>query len=178
VWLAWLTVEIRRQSTADEAAKADVIVIMGAAEYRGRPSPILKARLDHGLDLYKHGFAPRLITTGGAGGDPSFTEGGVGRRYLMQQGVPGEAIILESEGETTVHSLAIVAELMRRMDLHSCIIVSDGYHIYRAKKLLEAKGFHVYGSPRSIKEETRWRDWWLYARQAVGYTLYLGGVPI
>jgi uncharacterized SAM-binding protein YcdF (DUF218 family) len=178
VWLGVLTVRIHRQSTVDEARAADVIVVMGAAEYRGKPSPVLKARLDHGFSLWQRRLAPHIITTGGAGGDPVFTEGTVGRNYLITRGVPGEAIILEDEGATTVHSTVAVAEIMSRMGLRSCILVSDGYHIYRAKKLLEARGVRVYGSPRAIKAATGWRDWWLYARQAAGYSLWRLGVPI
>lgn len=177
-WLGWLTKQIHAQSTVDEAREADVIVIMGAAEYRGKPSPVLKARLDHGLSLYKRDLAPRFLTTGGAGGDPVFTEGTVGRNYLISRGVPSEAIIMEDEGESTVHSTVAVAEIMARMGLESCILVSDGYHIFRAKRMLEARGLRVYGSPRAIKPETGWRDWWLCVRQAVGYSLWRLGVPI
>src|SRR4026209_2931621 len=81
-----VSVRIQRESARDEAQPADVILVLGAAEYRGRPSPVLKARLDHALDLYKREMAPRIMTTGGAGGDPVFTEGGVGRSYLMGKG--------------------------------------------------------------------------------------------
>lgn len=178
LWLGWVTVQIRAQSTVDEAQAADVIVVMGAAEYRGKPSPVLKARLDHGLGLYNRKLAPWIVTTGGAGGDPVFTEGTVGRNYLIGKGVPSESIILEDEGGTTVHSTVAVAEIMSRMGLESCILVSDGYHIFRAKKMLESRGLRVYGSPRTIKTEAAWRDWWLYARQAVGYGLWRIGVPI
>lgn len=178
IWIGVLTVRIHLQSTVDEATQADVIVVMGAAEYRGKPSPVLKARLDHAFSLYERHLAPRILTTGGAGGDPVFTEGSVGRNYLMGKGVPSEAIILEPEGETTVHSTVAVGEIMARMGLGSCILVSDGYHIFRAKKMLESRGIRVYGSPRAIKEETGWRDWWLYARQAAGYSLWQLGVAI
>ncbi|MGE5489461.1 MAG: YdcF family protein [bacterium] len=173
-WIAW---RIERQSTRDEARSADVILIMGAAEYRGKPSPVLKARLDHGLELYRNKLATRILTTGGAGGDPVFTEGEVGREYLIRQGVPSEAILVESEGSSTVHSTSAAAEIMRRMGLRSCIVVSDGYHIFRAKKMLEARGFHVYGSPRPEKH-ARPKDWWVYVRQAVGYVLWSVGVTI
>src|SRR3984885_1780331 len=135
--IAWLSVRIERQSTRDEAQPADVILVLGAAEYRGRPSPVLKARLDHALDLYRKGLAPRMMTTGGAGGDPVFTEGDVGRDYLTSQGVPPEAIVVEREGGSTVASTALAGEIMRRMGLQSAIVVSDGYHIYRVKKMLE-----------------------------------------
>lgn len=178
IWVAAVTLQIRKQSIVDEARKADVIVIMGAAEYRGKPSPVLKARLDHGLDLYRKGMASRILTTGGAGGDPVFTEGVVGRNYLMSHGVPPEAILLEGEGQSTMHSTTAVAEIMRRSGLTSCILVSDGYHIYRSKKMLEFRGLEVYGSPRSIKQAPGLPDWLLYLRQAAGYVLWSIGITI
>src|SRR5689334_20273747 len=81
VQIAYLSFQVERQSARDEAREADVILVLGAAEYRGRPSPVLRARLDHALDLYQRRLAPRIMTTGGSGGDPVFTEGGVGRTY-------------------------------------------------------------------------------------------------
>jgi uncharacterized SAM-binding protein YcdF (DUF218 family) len=179
VFLLFVSTEIGRQSTRDEAQPADVILVLGAAEYRGRPSPVLKARLDHGLDLFHRKLAPRILTTGGAGGDPDYTEGGVGRDYLVQHNVPSEAIIVEPEGETTVHSTAAAGEIMRRMGLKSCILVSDGYHIFRAKKMLEFSGITVYGSPRpSANPPSKWEQWWLYFRQAVGYLLWVFGINV
>jgi uncharacterized SAM-binding protein YcdF (DUF218 family) len=169
---------IEQQSTLDEARAADVILILGAAEYRGKPSPVLRGRLDHGLELFHARKAPLILTTGGAGGDPTFTEGEVGRDYLVRQGVPSEAILVESEGETTMHSIAAAGEIMRRMDLKSCIVVSDGYHIYRTKKMLEKLGFEVYGSPRPETAHNESRQQWLYLRQAVGYLLWRWGIPI
>jgi len=172
----YVSFEIGRQSTIDEAHPADVILVLGAAEYRGKPSPVLKARLDHALTLYKKKLAPALITTGGAGGDPDYTEGAVGRSYLIEHDVPSEAIIVEPEGETTAHSIAAAGEIMQRMGLKSCILVSDGYHIFRAQKMLEFRGIKVYGSPRqsSAKEENG--QWWLYVRQSVGYLLWSVGL--
>jgi uncharacterized SAM-binding protein YcdF (DUF218 family) len=177
-YLALVANQIRRQSNIEEARPADVIIIMGAAEYRGRPSPVLKARLDHGLDLYQRKLAPRILTTGGAGGDPVFTEGEVGRDYLVRRGVPSEAILLEDQGESTMHSIAAAAEIMRRMNLKSCIVVSDGYHIFRVKKMLEFRGIDVYGSPRPSVPKGTWRETWLYIRQAIGYVLWRIGVTI
>lgn len=170
--------DIQRQSTVDEAQPADVILVLGAAEYRGHPSPVLQARLNHALFLYRQGLAPRILTTGGKGGDPTFTEGEVARAYLSKHEIPSEAIIVESEGESTVHSIAASAEIMRRMNLHSCIVVSDGYHIYRVKKMLEFQGMDVYGSPRPSLQREDWRQEWLYFRQAVAYGLWRIGIPI
>lgn len=171
--------EIRLQSTVDEAQPADVIVVLGAAEYRGRPSPVLEARLNHALFLYRQGLAPRILTTGGKGGDPTFTEGEVAHAYLARHEVPSEAILVESEGETTVQSLAAAVEIMRRMNLRSCIVVSDGYHIYRVKRVLETEGMKVYGSPRpEDRPPAGWTERWLNIRQAVAYDLWRIGIPI
>jgi uncharacterized SAM-binding protein YcdF (DUF218 family) len=175
-YLASVARRIHLESTTDEAAPADLILVLGAAKYRGRPSPVYKARLDHAFELRRRGLAPRIMTTGGAGGDPVFTEGGVGRSYLISLGVPAEAIIVEQEGATTAQSIAAAAEIMRRMGLHSCIIVSDGYHIFRAKRMLAAQGFRVYGSPRPDSLTSGLRRWWLYLRQAMGYLLWRLGL--
>ncbi len=175
-YLVYVSVQIGDQSTRDEARPADTILVLGAAEYRGRPSPVLKARLDHALSLYWNKMAPSLITTGGAGGDPDYTEGGVGRSYLIEHNVPSEAIVVEPEGETTAHSIAAAGEIMQRMGLKSCILVSDGYHIYRAKKMLEFRGITVYGSPRQSNPRGDLAEWWLYFRQSVGYLLWALGL--
>jgi uncharacterized SAM-binding protein YcdF (DUF218 family) len=178
VAIAWLSFRIENASSRDEAQPADVIVVLGAAEYNGHPSPVLRARLDHALDLYRRGFAPRILTTGGAGGDPVFTEGGVGRAYLMSRGVPSDAIIAENEGESTVYSVALSAEIISRMGLRSAIVVSDGYHVFRVKKMLEARGLRVYGSPRKDHHPEPLRDRWNYVKQAIGYLLWRAGMPV
>lgn len=181
-YLGYVAFQIQKESVVDEASTdqitADAIVVLGAAEYRGRPSPVLEARLNHALFLYLKGRAPRIITTGGAGGDPVFTESTVARAYLARRGVPAEAIVVENEGDSTVHSIVAVAEIMRRMNLKSAIVVSDGYHIYRVKKMLEASGVRVYGSPRPSNEQSGLREKWMYCRQAVGYTLWRIGITI
>jgi uncharacterized SAM-binding protein YcdF (DUF218 family) len=176
VSVAWISLRIERESTRDEAQPADVILVLGAAEYRGRPSPVLRARLDHALELYNRRLSSRIMTTGGAGGDPVFTEGGVGRAYLISHGVPSEAIIAETESESTVESLTMANEIMRRMDLHSAIVVSDGYHIYRVKRVLEALGIRVYGSPRKELRSDPFQERWNYLKQAVGYMLWSVGL--
>ena len=176
--VAVLAVRIERQSTREEAHAADVILVLGAAEYRGRPSPVLRARLDHALELYNRKLAPRILTTGGPGGDPVFTEGGVGRSYLTGRGVPSEAIIVENEGESTVQSTAMAGEIMRRMGLHSVIVVSDGYHIYRVKQMLQFRGLEVYGSPRRELNPSPLHERWNYLKQAIGYLLWRVGMPV
>jgi uncharacterized SAM-binding protein YcdF (DUF218 family) len=178
-YLFWTAKQIERESTMDDAQRADVIVVLGAAEYRGKPSPVLQGRLNHALLLYLKGLAPYILTTGGAGGDPQFTEAEVGRGYLTEHGVPSEAILVEDDGSTTGESLTAAAEIMHRMNMQSCIVVSDGYHIFRAKRMLQFKGMHVYGSPRPGMGATTTRDLrWLYFRQAIGWMLFRIGINI
>ena len=176
--VAYVARRIELQSTRDEARRADVILVLGAAEYSGRPSPVFRARLDHALELYRRGLAPRIMTTGGAGGDPVFTEGGVGRSYLIGQGVPSERIVVESEAGSTAELTAMAAEIMHRMGLRSVIVVSDGYHIYRAKRMLNFAGMKVYGSPRKEGVREPWRERWNYVKQAIGYLLWRAGVAV
>jgi len=178
-YIVYLSVRIERQSTRDEAQPAGVILVLGAAEYNGHPSPVLRARLDHALELYQKKMAPRILTTGGAGGDAVFTEGGVGRAYLIAHGVPSEAISVETEGASTVESITLAGEIMRRMGMRSVIVVSDGYHIFRVKHMLESTGLQVYGSPRreSVQQHPL-RERWNYVKQAVGYLLWRAGVPV
>ena len=174
-FLARVADEIRDQSVREEARSADIIIVMGAAEYSGRPSPVLEARLNHALFLYRQSVAPRILTTGGAGGDPTFTEGEVAHAYLSKHGIPSEAIFVENEGSTTVESITVAYEMMRRMDWKSCVVVSDGYHIYRVKKMLERGGVRVYGSPRPEASPPRP---WTYYRQAIAYGLWRMGIPV
>ncbi len=142
-------VQIVRTASLQELHPADAIVVFGAAEYSGRPSPVLRARLDHALDIFHQGFAPIVITTGGAAADPIFSEGGVGRDYLMKHGVPERSLIAETQGSDTSQSAVRVAVIMRANGLHSCIAVSDEYHVYRIRKLLEHEGVGpVYVAPR------------------------------
>jgi|SRR5579864_315929 len=143
------SIRIIRTASLQELHPADAIVVFGAAEYSGHPSPVFRARLDHGLDLFRRGVAPVLITTGGAAGDPHFSEGGVGRDYLMHRGVPERNLIAETQGRDTAESAVRVAVIMRANGLHSCVAVSDAYHVFRIRKLLEREGIgQVYVAPR------------------------------
>lgn len=136
-------------ASRQEIRPADAIVVFGAAEYSGHPSPVLRARLDHALELFHQGLAPVIITTGGAAADPFFSEGGVGRDYLMRHGIPERSLIAETQGSDTAESAKRVAVIMRANGLHSCIAVSDAYHVFRIRKLLEHEGIGpVYTAPR------------------------------
>ncbi len=136
-------------STINEARAADTIVVFGAAEYIGRPSPVYKARLDHASQLYHRGLAPIVITTGGAGEDPKFNEGGVGREYLKTLGIPDDQLIAETQSTYTAESARRVAIIMRANSMHSCIAVSDGYHLFRIKHMMAREGFSSTLRPAS-----------------------------
>ena len=148
IYIGFNYYQIAKQSTFDETRPADVIVVFGAAEYAGKPSPVFRARLDHGLMLYRQGIAPFIITTGGNGDDPTFSEGGVGREYLISAGIPESKIIAETQGQDTNESAQRVAAITKANKMTSCVVVSDGYHIYRIKRMLAEQGVTAYGSPR------------------------------
>jgi uncharacterized SAM-binding protein YcdF (DUF218 family) len=138
---------IRLQAARNEAAPAAAIVVFGAAEYDGQPSPVFKARLDHAFDLEEEGLAPLVITTGGGGGDPRFTEAGVGRDYLIQQGMAAEKILTDPASENTYQSVQAIGRLLSTRHAQTCIAVSDGFHLYRIKRMLAKRGIRTYASP-------------------------------
>lgn len=139
--------EIRDSAVRDEARQADAIVVLGAAQYNGRPSPVFKARLDHALELYAEGYAHAIITTGGFGPDPNFSEAHVGTQYLLQHGVDAESIMTEQGSGTTADSIRAVSGILRAKRWKSALVVSDGFHLYRLKKMFEANGISAYTSP-------------------------------
>jgi len=147
-WLAMLCAGIVRAGSVEELHPADAIVVFGAAEYVGHPSPVYRARLDHAYELFERGLAPVVITTGGSGADPSFSEGGVGHDYLMHRGIPEASLIAETQGADTAQSAERVGVIMRTNHMRSCLAVSDAYHVFRIRKLLEHQGVTVYIAPR------------------------------
>jgi uncharacterized SAM-binding protein YcdF (DUF218 family) len=177
-FLAFASVQIVRASSPGELHKADAIVVFGAAEYSGRPSPVLRARLDHAFDLYQKGIAPLVITTGGAASDPSFSEGGVGRDYLIHRGIPERNLIGETQGSDTAHSAIRVAVIMQTNGLHSCVAVSDAYHVFRIKKLLEHEGVGpVYVAPRpGSRPHGEFQRSYAVLREACSYLLWKLGM--
>ncbi len=173
LFYAWACLRVTQQAAVDERRPVDAIVVFGAAEYSGRPSPVLRARLDHGLDLFRQDVAPYVITTGGSGGDLHYSEGGVGRDYLLKNGVPEASLIAETQGGDTAQSAERVAVIMRKNGLKTCLAVSDAYHLFRVKRMMEEEGVECYGSPRpgSIPR-TGWARFWAVQREAFSYFLW------
>jgi len=169
-----IVAQVMHQGGLDQSRPADAIVVFGAAEYVGRPSPVYRARLEHAYDLFERGMAPIVITTGGSGKDPTFSEGQVGRDYLAKRGIPDVNLIAETQGTDTEHSARRVAVIMDANNLKSAILVSDAYHLYRAKRMMEHEGISVYTSPRPDSvPKTWWERFAAALREAFSYVLYL-----
>jgi uncharacterized SAM-binding protein YcdF (DUF218 family) len=147
LWCRWVYWQIQAYADTDQAAPADAIGVLGAAEYDGRPSPVYRARLDHALELYHRGIAPLIITLGGSGGD-AYSEGSVGEEYLISRGVPEGDIIAETESRNTEESARRIAVIARVNGLHRLVIVSDGTHMFRIHAICLADGLDVLTSPR------------------------------
>lgn len=145
-WLGTVTA-VLVQGARDEARPAAAIVVLGAAQYEGRPSPVLRARLDHALDLWRRGLAPVVIVTGGAGVGDTTTEAAVSRAYLLRARVPDSAIVMETRGRTTFQSLQGVRGLMEGLPSRRVILVSDPFHMLRLSVLSRHLGLVPLTSP-------------------------------
>jgi uncharacterized SAM-binding protein YcdF (DUF218 family) len=149
-WSGWLYRQIIATATVDNAQTADAIAVFGAAEYAGRPSPVLHARLDKAVSLYNRGLAPVIVTLGGGSDkDSGLTEGGVGRDYLLANGVPYDRIIAETQSIDTEQQVQKLAAIAQREHFQHIIVVSDGTHLFRIALLCQRAGLSVYTSPRA-----------------------------
>ncbi len=177
-FLGITSVHIVHEAGVQEVHPADAIVVFGAAQYAGHPSPVFRARLDHAYDLFERGAAPVVITTGGSGADPTFSEGGVGHDYLMHRGIPESKLIAETQGSDTASSAQRVGVIMSTNGMHSCVAVSDAYHVFRIHKLLEHEGVQVYVAPRPDSlPRTTWQRALAVLREAASYMLWKLNIP-
>ena len=153
-WIVWV-------GQRDQAASADAIIVLGAAAYDTRPSPVFEERIRHGLDLYQRGYAPVLLFTGGYGNGARYAESQVARRYALRQGVTESAILIESNSRNTRENLQQARRLMQQHGLHRVIVVSDPLHMSRALRLSNEIGIDALGSPtpstRFRTIQTQWR---------------------
>jgi uncharacterized SAM-binding protein YcdF (DUF218 family) len=191
-WLFWTTVvaavmvlavfssiflTILNDSTKQELHPADAIIVFGAAQYDGRPSPVFKARLDHANELFRQGLAPVVITTGGSAADPKFSEGGVGHDYLMRRGIPESALIAETQATDTAESAERVAAIMRANHMNSCLAVSDAYHVFRIRMLLMHQGLRVFLAPRlDSRPKSLWLSVVALMKESASYLLWRAGL--
>ena len=191
-WLFWTTVvaalmvlavfssifvTILQDSTKQELHRADAIIVFGAAQYDGRPSPVFRARLDHANELFRQGLAPVVITTGGSAADPKFSEGGVGHDYLMRKGIPESALIAETQANDTAESAERVSAIMQKNHMHSCVAVSDAYHMFRIRMLLMHQGLQVFLAPRpDSKPKSVWLSTVALMKESASYLLWRAGL--
>lgn len=140
-------IQVWRVGNSDQAQPVDAIVVMGAAQYDGRPSPQLQARLDHVVELWKQGLAPLVVVTGGNQPGDRFSEGGASATYLAEQGVDPAAILKEDEGHSSWESLRTVADILRSHDARTVLLVSDPYHSLRIRLMAQDLGLTAYVSP-------------------------------
>jgi uncharacterized SAM-binding protein YcdF (DUF218 family) len=148
---------------ASNAGQADAIVVLGAAQYAGRPSPVLKARVDHALQLWRGHVAPLLVLTGGVGNRDTTSEAAVSASYAMSRGVPESAMILETQGRTTSESITSVALMLRARQQTSVVLVSDPFHMFRLWILARRHGLKAVTSP------TRTSPIWADVPLSAGY---------
>ncbi len=172
-WCIWVYVQIERFAYEDQAAPADVICVFGAAEYDGKPSPVLRARLDHALALYEHGIAPVVLTLGGSAPGDAYSEGQVGKAYLVTNGVPDKAIIPETKSRTTDEQTDRIVVIARTNGYKRVVIVSDPAHLFRIREMCASQGLAVMTSPRpqtsAVGSATEWQSVW---HEIVAYTLW------
>jgi uncharacterized SAM-binding protein YcdF (DUF218 family) len=156
---AWLAFQVWQQSHRDEVHSADAIVVLGAAQYNGRPSPILQARLDHALYLFNEQVSGKVIVTGGKQSGDRFTEAEAAHGYLVENGIPTERILEEERGRTTYQSLKRVADIAQEENIDAVLLVSDPLHSERVKRMAADLGFdQAYTSPASYVQLNRSRE--------------------
>lgn len=173
LWVAHVDREIRYYARHDQARHADAIAVFGAAEYDGRPSPVLRDRLRHALVLYREGMAPLLIPLGGKESGDVYSEGGVGRDYFLAHGVPDAHIIAETHSDDTEESVANLAIIARKNNLRTLDVVSDGAHLFRIHELCKAAGLRVYTSPRPLGSPiSEWDHFRRVAHEIASYTAW------
>lgn len=156
------------------APRCDAIVVLGAAQYDGRPSETLQARLDHALTLYRLRVAPRIVTVGGSRRGDRFTEAGAGERYLDEHGVTGSGVVAVSEGWNTLTSLEAASRLFQRRGWRSAVLVTDPWHALRSRRMARDLGIAAETSPTRTGPSVRSRGVELryIARETLGYLWY------
>ncbi|MCM8745118.1 YdcF family protein [Thermomicrobium sp. CFH 73360] len=172
-----LGLAIETQARNDERAPADAILVLGAAQYNGRPTRAFRARLDHAAALYRQGYARTLVLVGGTAAPSEPSEAEVGARYLEQLGIPADALLVVPEGRNTWQSLQAAARPLRAIGARRVLLVSDGFHLFRSKLMANDLGFQALGSPAPnspIRQGSLLERWYMI-REAVATLAYLIG---
>jgi uncharacterized SAM-binding protein YcdF (DUF218 family) len=173
-YAGWTYTRVRTWAGRDGAGPADAIIVMGAAQYNGTPSPVLKARLDHARFLFGQGLASIIVTTGGYGPDPNFSEAHAGARYLTGQGIDPSQIMTEQGSGSTHDTVLAASRLMQSHGWTRAIVVSDGFHLYRLERMFEDNGVQVRTSPasESVIEASPSTRFWFSMREVLLVSVY------
>ena len=173
-YTAFTYLQVRRVAATDETGPADAIVVLGAAQYNGRPSPVFRARLDHALNLFEEGHANIIVTTGSFGLDPNFSEAHVATEYLSELGVDPSQIVTEQGSGNTYDTVLAVVRLMQSNGWITALVVSDGFHLYRVSQIFKdnAMQTRVSPAPDSLIETSRTNRGWYSLREVLLITVY------
>lgn len=154
-YLGFNSVQVWMHLDTDERGPGDAIVVLGAAQYDGTPSPVLERRLNHALSLWQERAAPLIVTTGSSQQGDRFTEGYSGFEYLLEAGVPEPALLLVTDGSSTWEQVAATARVLRDRDLSSVVVVSDPYHSLRVAHIASEAGLTAFVSPTDGEASVR-----------------------
>jgi len=170
-----LGILVDHQAARDEMGPADAIVVLGAAQWNGKPSPVLQARLDHAYDLWKAKYAPAIIVTGGTGDGDKYSESAVARQYLIGRGIPASALLMEQQGRSSYESMVGASTLMQQRGWQRALLVSDPFHMLRLKRMADDLGLTGLTSPTRTSpivsgSET---EWYYKVREVVTLAYYL-----
>lgn len=167
IMVGFLFFNILRTGALDSAEQADAIAVLGAAQYAGKPSPVFAARLDHAAELYKKGIAPFIITTGGVFKGETFSEGEVGKQYLIKLEIPKDKIIAETASLTTAQNINRIAEISEEKGFKKLILVSDPFHMYRSLRIAASYNLDVLPSPTRTSPilKNSWEEFKFTARE-------------
>lgn len=172
VFYACLIIKIYGYTNIDNAQNADAIVVMGASQWNGSPSPVFKNRLDHAFSLRKQGFSQNFILTGGVGGGDKISESQVGKDYLMEKDIDRNQVFIEENGRTSLQSLTEVKRILKEQNFNSIILVSDGFHMLRLNKMLKDLKINAYLSAVPEKFLSKLSEFKYVLRESRVYLLY------
>jgi uncharacterized SAM-binding protein YcdF (DUF218 family) len=147
LYLGVTFVQVWRAARHDQARPADAIVVFGTAQYNGVPSPVLAARLDHAIELYKKDLAPVIVVTGGNQPGDRYTEATASANYLIERGVPDEDVLREVSGTSSWQSLAAAANFLDDREITDVLLVSDPFHSLRIRAMASELGLEAHSSP-------------------------------
>jgi uncharacterized SAM-binding protein YcdF (DUF218 family) len=167
VYYLFTVFQVWRAAASDDTRHSQALIVLGAAQYNGRPSAVYRARLDHAADLYRRGVAPVVVVTGGSQPGDRFTEAGAGADYLHTKGVPDTAILRETTGRSSWESLAASARFLQSRDVRRIVLVSDPFHSLRIRLIASELGFDAVTSPTRTSPITGFDEWGRFFGEAL-----------